>query len=113
MPNKKLADHVQSCFSAALLASKTFLDAPKSKRIAMSAVASSKTSGVFVTIIFFFLAAWMSIFPKPTAKFAIIFTEGDNLLIKFSSNLSVIAERIPSQSFESSKIFSEEYSSSF
>ena len=75
----------------------------------MSAVSSSKTSGVFVTMIFFFLAAWISIFPKPTAKFAIIFTEGDNLLIKFSSNLSVIAERIPSQSFESSKTLSVEY----
>jgi len=36
-------------------------------------VASVKTSGVFVTTIFLFFAAEVSILPKPTAPFAIIF----------------------------------------
>ena len=81
--------------------------------MAMSAVASSKTSGVLVTTMFLFFAALISIFPNPTAKFAIIFTECESLLIRASSNLSVIADKIPSQSFESSLILSDEYNSSF
>ena len=47
----------------------------------MSAVASVKTSGVFVTDIPFALAALKSIFPNPTAPFAIILIELDNFEI--------------------------------
>ena len=66
--------------------------------MAISAVASVKTSGVLVTIIFFFLAAFISILPKPTAKLDIIFTELESLLIVDSSILSTIELNIPSQS---------------
>ena len=64
----------------------------------ISAVASVKTSGVFVTAIFIFLAAAMSIFPKPTAKLERIFTLLGNLLIVSESSLSVNADKMPSQS---------------
>ena len=53
------------------------LQAPKISNIAISAVASVKTSGVFVTVIFFFLAASISILPNPTAKLEIILIVGD------------------------------------
>jgi len=43
-----------------------------------------------------FFAAFKSIFPKPTAKFEIIFTVLGNLLIVSSSILSVIDAKIPS-----------------
>ena len=60
-------------------------------------MASVKTSGVLVTTIFLFLAASISIFPKPTAKLERIFTLLGNLLIVSASNLSVNADNIPSQ----------------
>ena len=41
-------------------------------------MASDKTSGVFVTAIPLFFAASKSIFPNPTAKLEIIFTEFGN-----------------------------------
>jgi hypothetical protein len=50
------------------------LQAPKINSIAISAVASVKTSGVFVTKIPFFVAASKSMFPYPTPKFEIILT---------------------------------------
>ena len=58
----------------------------------ISAVASVKTSGVLVTVISNFLAASISIFPKPTAKLERIFTLLGNLLIVSESNLSVNAD---------------------
>ena len=57
---------------------------------------SVKTSGVFVTTIFFFFAASISIFPKPTAKLEIILMVGDKLLMTFSSIFSVKELKIPS-----------------
>ena len=69
----------------------------KINNIPISAVASVKTSGVFVTAMPLFFAASKSIFPKPTAKFEIIFTVSGKLLIVSASNLSVKADNIPSQ----------------
>ena len=66
----------------------------------MSAVASVKTSGVFVTVIPFALAAWISIFPKPTAPLAIILIESDNLEIVSALIGSVTELRIPSKFLE-------------
>ena len=80
-----------------LNASDVLLQAPKIKRIPISAVASVSTSGVLVTTIFFFFAASRSIFPNPTAKFEIIFTLSGNLLIVSASILSVNEVKIPSQ----------------
>ena len=74
------------------------LAAPKRTRIAISAVASVRTSGVFVTTIFFFFAASISIFPKPTAKLEIILIVSGRSEIKLLSNFSVIEDKIPSQS---------------
>ena len=45
-----------------------------------------------------FFAAFISMFPNPAAKLDIILILSDNLLIVFSSILSTIEERIPSQS---------------
>ena len=70
---------------------------PKINRIPISAVASVKTSGVLVTMIFLFFAASKSIFPNPTAKFDSILTLSGNLFIVSASNLSVRADKIPSQ----------------
>tara|TARA_Y100000748_G_scaffold254358_1_gene220303 strand:+ start:64 stop:264 length:201 start_codon:yes stop_codon:yes gene_type:complete len=61
---------------AASIPSGALLQAPNINKIPISAVASVKTSGVLVTIIFLFFAASKSIFPNPTAKF-------DNILILF------------------------------
>ena len=72
----------------------------------MSAVASVKTSGVFVTAIALFFAASKSIFPKPTAKFDIIFILFGSLFITLASILSVIEESIASQSLLKSISFS-------
>ena len=47
---------------------------------------------------FFVLAAFKSIFPKPTAKLDIIFTESESLLMVSSLILSTIEHKIPSQS---------------
>ena len=69
-------------------------------------MASVKTSGVFVTIIFLFFAASKSIFPKPTAKFDKIFTLSGSLFIVLSSNLSVNADKTPSQPWLNSISFS-------
>ena len=70
----------------------------------MSAVASVKTSGVFVTDIPLALAALKSIFPNPTAPFAIILIELDNFEIVSEFIGSVTELKIPSQSFELSII---------
>ena len=65
--------------------------------MAISAVAFVKTSGVFVTTIFFFFVASISIFPKPTAKLEIILIFSESLEIKLLSNFSVSEDNIPSQ----------------
>ena len=74
------------------------LAAPKRINMAISAVASVKTSGVFVTIIFLFFAATISILPKPTAKLEIIFMLLESFEITSASIFSVRDESIPSQS---------------
>ena len=76
--------------------SDALLAAPRINNIEISAVASVKTSGVFVTIMLLFFAASKSILPKPTAMLEIIFTVSGNLLIVSSSILSVIDVKIPS-----------------
>ena len=60
-------------------------------------MASVNTSGVLVTVIFLFFAASISMFPKPTAKFDIIFIVLGSFSIVSLSILSVSEERIPSQ----------------
>jgi len=77
--------------------SDALLAAPRINNIVISAVASVRTSGVLVIVIPLFFAASKSIFPKPTAKFEIIFTASGNLLIVSSSILSVREVKIPSQ----------------
>ena len=72
--------------------SAALLQAPKIKRIPISGVASVKTSGVLVTVIFFFLAASVSILPKPSAKLERIFTLFGNFSIVSASSLSVNAD---------------------
>ena len=96
-PIKKSAAHFQFETFAASMPSGALLHAPKINKIPISAVASVKTSGVFVTMIFFFFAASKSIFPNPTAKFDSILTLSGNLFIVSASNLSVRADKIPSQ----------------
>ena len=59
-----------------------------------------------MTIIFLFFAASKSIFPNPTAKFDNILTLSGNLFIVSASNLSVRADKIPSQPALSSINFS-------
>jgi len=73
------------------------LAAPRRINMAISAVAFVKTSGVFVTTIFFFFVASISIFPKPTAKLEIILIFSESLEIKLLSNFSVSEDNIPSQ----------------
>ena len=51
-----------------------------------------------MTTIFLFLAASISIFPKPTAKLEIILILFESFEIIFASNTSVIEDNIPSQS---------------
>ena len=72
------------------------LHAPNINKIPISAVASDNTSGVFVTAIPLFFSASKSIFPKPTAKFEIIFIVSGNLSIVSLSILSVREVKIPS-----------------
>ena len=86
-PNKKSADHFQFFFLTHSVPSFALLAAPKRTSMAISAVASVKTSGVFVTAIFLFFARSTSIFPKPTAKFEIILTLFENFEIVSASNL--------------------------
>ena len=62
----------------------------------MSAVASVKTSGVFVTVIPFSLAALISMFPKPTAPLAMILIELDNFDMVSELIGSVTELKIPS-----------------
>ena len=88
------------------------LQAPKINKIPISAVASVKTSGVLVTIMFLFFAASKSMFPNPTAKFDNILTLLGSLFIVSESNLSVRADKIPSHPALSSINFSWEYNSS-
>ena len=95
-PIKKSADHFQLLFFAYSIPSEALLAAPRISNIAISAVASVKTSGVFVTIIFLSFAASTSIFPNPTAKLEIAFIEFGNLLIISLSILSVIEVKIAS-----------------
>ena len=97
-PIKKSADHFQLFFFTHSIPSLALLVAPKSTSIAISAVASVKTSGVFATTIFLFFAASMLMFPKPTAKLEIILTLSEIFEIISTSNLSVMAVNIPSQS---------------
>jgi hypothetical protein len=66
----------------------------------MSAVASVKTSGVFVIVIPFSLAAFMSILPKPTAPFAIIFMLLESFEMVSELIGSVTELKIPSKSFD-------------
>ena len=80
----------------ASIPSDALLHAPRINRIPISAVASVKTSGVFVTAIPLAFAASRSIFPKPTAKFEIIFIVSGKLLIVSASSLSVKDDKIPS-----------------
>ena len=82
---------------AELIPSAALLHAPKINNIPISAVASDKTSGVFVTTMPLFFAASKSIFPNPTAKFEIIFTLSGNLSIVSLSILSVNEVRTASQ----------------
>ena len=72
-PIKKSEDHFQFLFLTYLIPSVARLAAPRSiNKIAISAVAAVKTSGVLVTIIFLFLAASISILLNPTPKLEII-----------------------------------------
>ena len=93
--------------------SDALLHAPSINKIPISAVASVKTSGVFVTAIPLALAASKSIFPKPTAKFEIIFIVSGNLFIVSASSLSVKEDNIPSFPSLISINFFCEYNSSF
>ena len=67
-----------------------------------------KHLGVLVTDIPLALAALKSIFPKPTAPFAIIFIDFDNFEIVSEFIGSVTELRIPSQSLEPHQLFLEQ-----
>ena len=64
LPIKKSADHFHLLFFAYSMPSDALLAAPRINNIAISAVASVKTSGVFVTAMPLFFAASKSIFPN-------------------------------------------------
>ena len=78
LPINISADQTQPPSLAFSIPSDALLHAPNINKTPISAVASVKTSGVFVTAIPLFFAASKSIFPKPTAKFDIIFTLSGN-----------------------------------
>ena len=72
LPIKKSTENFQLLFFAYSIPSDTLLAAPRINSIAISAVASVRTSGVLVTVMPLFFAASISIFPKPIQSMVMI-----------------------------------------